>query len=123
MNMSLALSALLLPILSAAQVREGGDRVAVEINRFEKDIVSFETADRESPPPQGAILFVGDSQFRRWTSIHEDLKGYAVINRGRSFSSRTWSTTMRQGMRCGCESCGRSSESRGRDGSSGRGNF
>lgn len=80
--MSLALSALLLPILSAAQVREGGDRVAVEINRFEKDIVSFETADRESPPPQGAILFVGDSQFRRWTSIHEDLKGYAVINRG-----------------------------------------
>ncbi len=51
-------------------------------NRFEKDIVAFETADRESPPPQGAILFVGDSQFRRWASIHEDLEGYVVINRG-----------------------------------------
>jgi lysophospholipase L1-like esterase len=51
-------------------------------NKFEKDIVAFETADRTSPPPKNAILFVGDSQFTRWKSIHEDLKGYAVINRG-----------------------------------------
>ena len=52
------------------------------INKFEKDIVAFETADRTSPPPKGAILFAGDSQFTRWKSIHEDLKGYTVINRG-----------------------------------------
>src|SRR5262245_5535919 len=51
-------------------------------DRFEKDIVAFEMADRKSPPPKGAILFVGDSQFTRWKSIQEDLKGYTVINRG-----------------------------------------
>lgn len=50
--------------------------------RFEKDIVAFETADAKTPPPKGAILFAGDSQFTRWKSIHEDLKGYTVINRG-----------------------------------------
>jgi lysophospholipase L1-like esterase len=51
-------------------------------NRFEKAIVAFEAADQISPPPQDAILFVGDSQFTRWKTIHEDLKGYTVINRG-----------------------------------------
>jgi lysophospholipase L1-like esterase len=51
-------------------------------NRFEKDIVAFEAADQQSPPPRSAILFVGDSQFTRWKSIHDDLKGYTVINRG-----------------------------------------
>jgi len=49
---------------------------------FEKDIVAFETSDRTTPPPKGAILFVGDSQFTRWKSIHDDLQGYTVINRG-----------------------------------------
>ena len=31
---------------------------------------------------QGAILFAGDSQFYRWKTIHEDLPGYTLINRG-----------------------------------------
>jgi lysophospholipase L1-like esterase len=51
-------------------------------NKFEKDIVAFEAADRQSPPPKDAILFAGDSQFTRWKSIQDDLKGYTVINRG-----------------------------------------
>jgi lysophospholipase L1-like esterase len=55
---------------------------AQEPNKFEKDIVAFEAADRAAPPPKGAILFAGDSQFTRWKTIHEDLKGYTVINRG-----------------------------------------
>ena len=29
-----------------------------------------------------AILFAGDSQFFRWKTIHEDLAGYTLINRG-----------------------------------------
>ena len=49
---------------------------------FEKDILAFEAADQKSPPPQGAILFVGDSTFTKWKSIRDDLPGYTVINRG-----------------------------------------
>ncbi|HEY3897773.1 MAG TPA: GDSL-type esterase/lipase family protein [Chthoniobacter sp.] len=51
-------------------------------HRFEKDIAAFEAADAAQPPSKGAILFVGDSTFTKWKSIHEDLAGYTVINRG-----------------------------------------
>lgn len=51
-------------------------------HRFEKDIAAFEAADRQTPPPKGAILFVGDSTFTRWKTMHEDLPHYTVINRG-----------------------------------------
>src|SRR6185369_15551089 len=51
-------------------------------NRFEKTIQTFEAADRASPPPKGAILLVGDSQFYPWKTLADDLPGYRVINRG-----------------------------------------
>jgi len=51
-------------------------------NRFEPQVKAYEVADRASPPPSGAILLVGDSQFFRWKTVHEDLAGYTVINRG-----------------------------------------
>jgi lysophospholipase L1-like esterase len=51
-------------------------------HHFEKEVAAFEAADTIHLPPQGAILFVGDSTFTRWRSIHEDLAGYTVINRG-----------------------------------------
>jgi hypothetical protein len=50
-------------------------------NRFDKAIAAFQAADAKSPPPKGAILFVGDSTFTRW-NIHKDLPEYTVINRG-----------------------------------------
>ena len=50
--------------------------------RFEKQVLEYEAADRASLPPRGAILFAGDSQFYRWKTIHEDLPGYTLINRG-----------------------------------------
>jgi hypothetical protein len=50
-------------------------------NRFDKNIAAFEAADAKSPPPKGAILFVGDSTFTRW-NIHKDLPEYTIINRG-----------------------------------------
>ncbi len=49
---------------------------------FEKDIEAFKAGDKKSPPKANAILFVGDSTFTRWTTIHDDLPGYTVINRG-----------------------------------------
>jgi len=51
-------------------------------NRFEKNVQAYEGADKASPPPKGAILLVGDSQFYRWKTLAEDLPGYTVINRG-----------------------------------------
>lgn len=51
-------------------------------NRFEKEIVSYEAADKTNPPPQGAIVFTGASGIRRWTTLAEDFPGLTVINRG-----------------------------------------
>lgn len=58
-------------------------------NGFEKDILAFEAADRANPPSAGAILFVGDSQFTRWKTVHQDLPEYRIINRGFGGSKMT----------------------------------
>jgi hypothetical protein len=50
--------------------------------KFETQVRGYEAADRAHPPPRDAILFAGDSQFFRWKTIHEDLPGYTLINRG-----------------------------------------
>jgi lysophospholipase L1-like esterase len=50
--------------------------------KFEQKVAEYQAADRATPPPQDAILFAGDSQFYRWKTIHEDLPGYTLINRG-----------------------------------------
>jgi len=51
-------------------------------SRFEKQVQAYEAADRATPPPKGAILLVGDSQFFRWKTLNEDLPDYTIINRG-----------------------------------------
>jgi lysophospholipase L1-like esterase len=50
--------------------------------RWERTIHAFETADKESPPPPGAVLFIGSSSVRLWKSLPKDLPQYNVINRG-----------------------------------------
>jgi lysophospholipase L1-like esterase len=55
---------------------------ATSTNRFEKNVQAYAAADRITPPPQDAILLVGDSQFFRWKTVQEDLAGFTVINRG-----------------------------------------
>lgn len=52
------------------------------VNRFEHQVQTYEAADKAAPPPKGAILLIGDSQFYRWKTLHEDLPGYSIINRG-----------------------------------------
>jgi lysophospholipase L1-like esterase len=51
-------------------------------DRWEPEIRKFEEADRRQAPPQGAVLFVGASSIRRWTTLAADFPGVAVINRG-----------------------------------------
>ena len=52
------------------------------MNRFEKNVQAYEATDNPTPPPKGAILLVGDSQFFRWKTLREDLPAYTIINRG-----------------------------------------
>jgi len=51
-------------------------------DRFEKNVRAYEAEDQAAPPPKGAILLAGDSQFFRWKTLSEDLPGYTIINRG-----------------------------------------
>ena len=50
--------------------------------KYEKEIAAFEAADTKSPPPQGAVLFIGDSGIRMWKTLAEDFSDEKVINRG-----------------------------------------
>lgn len=50
--------------------------------KWENDIRAFEAADRVSPPPKGAILFIGSSTIRMWESLASDYPTYRTINRG-----------------------------------------
>ncbi len=50
--------------------------------RWEKDIEAFEAADKKSPPPQGAVLFIGSSSIRLWTTLAQDFPDTKTINRG-----------------------------------------
>src|SRR5215470_16123502 len=60
----------------------GGVYTQTAENRFEKNVQAYEAADKATPPPQGAILLLGDSQFYRWKTLREDLPEYTIINRG-----------------------------------------
>lgn len=55
--------------------------------RFEKEIRAYEEADKTSPPPSGAILFVGASSTRLWKTLAQDFPDHKVINRGFGGSS------------------------------------
>jgi len=49
---------------------------------FDDAIAAFESADKQSPPPKCATLFVGSSTIRFWSSLKEDFPNRTVINRG-----------------------------------------
>ena len=55
---------------------------AVRPDTWQAEIRAFEVADRESPPPQGAVLFIGSSSIRLWKNLAEDFPHTNVINRG-----------------------------------------
>lgn len=50
--------------------------------KWTADIEKFTHADALTPPPRGAVVFVGASSIRRWTTLATDFPGVPVINRG-----------------------------------------
>lgn len=74
-----AILSLLIAISLAASIARADKPASA---RFEKEIAAFEAADKASPPPQGAVLFVGDSGFKRWTTMAKDFPDQIIINRG-----------------------------------------
>ena len=55
---------------------------AASANPWEPDILRFEEADRVTPPPAGAVLFVGSSSIALWHTLAQDFPATPVINRG-----------------------------------------
>jgi lysophospholipase L1-like esterase len=55
---------------------------AADFEKWEKEISAFEQADRTSPPPKGALLFIGSSTIRLWKTLGQDFPHHTVINRG-----------------------------------------
>ena len=62
--------------------------------RYEKQILAFEAADKTSPPPQDGMFFTDASNIVGWKSLAEDFPGLPVINRG--FSQKKGSSVRRQ---------------------------
>jgi lysophospholipase L1-like esterase len=53
-----------------------------KLSKWEPEIAAYEKADRENPPAQGGILFIGSSGIRLWKTLAADFPGYPVLNRG-----------------------------------------
>ena len=70
----LALAALLFVGSSDAQPRGP--------ERWQAEIATLVAGDSVHPPPQHAVLFVGSSSIRLWTTLAEDFPGVPAINRG-----------------------------------------
>ena len=49
---------------------------------FADDIRHFRHLDSLSPPPQGAILFLGSSSFTLWKDVAASFPKHSIINRG-----------------------------------------
>lgn len=50
--------------------------------RWESTIAAWEAQDSTSPPPEGAVVFVGSSSVRLWDTVAEDMAPLTVIHRG-----------------------------------------
>jgi hypothetical protein len=72
----------LTPFLHAETKSPAPKPKAHDFKKWEKDVAAFEAGDAVSPPPKGAVLFVGSSTIVRWKTLAKDFKGTTVLNRG-----------------------------------------
>ena len=68
-------TALLISLLAFATALAAPDKWTADIDRFT-------AADASQPPPQSAVVFVGSSSIRYWTTLAADFPGVMSINRG-----------------------------------------
>jgi len=75
---------LLFLVLLPAQGRTAEAAPPAEAKKlpFEDEIKRYEEADKKSPPPKGAVLFVGSSSIRMWRSVAADMAPLPAVNRG-----------------------------------------
>lgn len=79
----IALATWLFSAALPARAKEATPISAIESHaKWEAEIAAFERADRENPPPKGAVLFIGSSSIRLWKTLAEDFPDHRVINRG-----------------------------------------
>ncbi len=50
--------------------------------RFEKEIVALENSAKTNKPPKNAIIFVGSSSIKKWTTLKQDFPKHKVVNHG-----------------------------------------
>jgi lysophospholipase L1-like esterase len=74
---NLLLFLLLWPLLATARDNRENDHA-----RGNGEIAFFQAGDQAQPPPAGAVLFIGSSSIRMWTSLATDFPGVRTINRG-----------------------------------------
>jgi lysophospholipase L1-like esterase len=53
-----------------------------DFGKWEKAISAFEQNDHTNPPPREALLFIGSSTIRFWSTLASDFPLHRVINRG-----------------------------------------
>jgi len=70
------------PAAAAAPDKTNAAVPAHDFARWESEVAAYETQDRASPPPKGAVLFAGSSTIRMWTTLAADFPHHQVINRG-----------------------------------------
>lgn len=70
---------LIVPVVTAADDPDAAEQT--RILKWEPTIQKFEKADRENPPSEGGILFVGSSSIRLW-DLEKSFPGLDATNRG-----------------------------------------
>ena len=73
---------LLAALLVAPLPRSFADEAPTGFAKWETEIAAFEKHDQENPPPKHAIVFVGSSSIRKWTTVAMDFPHHRVLNRG-----------------------------------------
>ena len=68
-------------IAVSAAVGGAASQPGPDPRRFEAEVAQFEAADRATPPPDGAVLFVGSSSIRYW-DVAAAFPGRSAIKRG-----------------------------------------
>ncbi len=79
----LSLILVLMLTYSFLQLREEGKNMRSEDPRvWDQVITAFESNDISKPPPQDAVLFLGDSSIRLWSTLIDDMQPLEVFSRG-----------------------------------------